>query len=135
MNKKLLFLILIALPLFEGVSQSYMRTKIYSKDETRAADVNGSSEVLTTDSPNLGGTDKVFNLTTTAQEFKVGALPKVNRKYILMEATTNRVKWGFNTSCNFALKKNAFFMLPIGENTTVYLCADSGTATMIGGEI
>ena len=136
MQRNCLILILLAGLLSLTVeARSVQLTQLTGDDEATKVGVNTSKEILTTDSPNSGGVDKVFNLTTTAQEFKVGASAKVNRKYILMEAQTNRVKWGFNTSCNFSLKKNAFFMLPVGTNTTVYLCAESGTATMAGGEI
>ena len=132
---KVVFLSLITCLPFTSEALSIGTTKLIGGDEVTNADVNTSKELLITDSPNLGGVDKVFNLTTTAQELKVGASAKVNRKYILMEATTNNVQWGFNTSCNFSLKKNSFFMLPVGENTTIYLKASSGTASVIGGEI
>lgn len=131
--------ILMVLTLLFGelahAKKSIQHTRIVNDGDTNQAHVNTDNDLTVTDTPNTSGLDKVFNLTTTAQELKVGATAKTNRKYIYMEALTNRVKWGFNTSCNFSLAKRAFFSLPVGQNVTVYLCAESGTASIVGGEL
>ena len=122
---------------FSAISQkrSLPHTKITGDDGLSQANVNSSKEITVTDSPNLGGSSLVVNLTTTAVELKVGVNAKVNRKYILMEATSNNVLWGFTANCIFSLKKNAFFMLPVGQNTTVFIKSSVGAATIAIGEI
>jgi len=114
---------------------SIRKVKLTNDNETDFVEVNSSKELTTTDSPNLGGLDTIINLTVTPVELKVGASAKTNRKYFLLEALTNNVKWGFNTSCNFSLKKFSFYMIPVGENTTVYVKALTGTAQVVAGEI
>jgi hypothetical protein len=74
--------------------------------------------------------DTILNLTTTAQELKVGANPIDDRLYIEMQALENGVKWGYSTACIFNLFKNQFFALPAGTNCTIYFKTESGTSSV-----
>jgi hypothetical protein len=73
------------------------------------------------------GTSSILNLTTTAQELKVGANALSDRLYVEMQALDSNVKWGYTTACEFNLFKNQFFALPCGENCTIYLKMSTGT--------
>jgi len=115
------------------LDQSSNSTQITGPDEAYQADVNSSEELHVYDAPSLGG-DTVLSLTTTPVELKFGANPLEDRVYIEMQALTKKVKWGYNTSCNFDLFKNQFFSLPAGTNCTVYLKASSGTAQVTVAE-
>ncbi len=114
-------------------SKRSMPQTITGPDEAYQADVNSSKELHVYDAPSLGG-DTVLSLTTTPVELKFGANPLEDRVYIEMQALTKKVKWGYNTSCNFDLFKNQFFSLPAGTNCTVYLKASSGTAQVTVAE-
>jgi len=92
------------------------------------------ADLQVADVPNQAGVSGVLNLTTTAIEGKVNALPLENRKFVEMQALTKRVKWGYDPSCPFDLFKNQFFALPVGENCTIYFKADSGTADVAFSE-
>lgn len=101
--------------------------------ETNAVDVTDNNELRAIDVPELGVSTSL-TLTATAQELKVGATALPFRKYIEMQATSQGVKWGYNTNCDFNLFKNQFFSLPAGANCKVYLKASSGTATIVIAE-
>lgn len=73
------------------------------------------------------GTSGILNLTTTAQELKVGASPLEDRLYIEMQALSSNVKWGYTTACEFNLFKNQFFALPCGTGCKIYLKMSVGT--------
>ena len=103
--------------------------RITGGDENNVAAVNTANEVLSNDTPQQG-VSTILNLTTTAQELKVGAAALVNRKLIEMQALDRNIKWGYNTNCEFDLFKNQFFALPAGENCTIYLKTSTGTASI-----
>lgn len=104
-------------------------TRLTNLDESNHVEVNTISELLVNDTPQQG-VSGILNLTTTAQELKVGASPLANRKVIEMQALEKNVKWGYNTNCEFDLFKNQFFALPAGENCTMYLKASTGTTSV-----
>jgi hypothetical protein len=65
-----------------------------------------------------------------------GITPKANRKYFIMEALDNNVKWGFSASTqNFDLFKSQLIMIPVGPNTTVYFKMTTGTGQVVIGEV
>ena len=101
--------------------------RITGSEEDNLAAVNTIGELDVNDTPQQG-LSAILNLTTTAQELKVGASPLVNRKLIEMQALDRNVKWGYNTNCEFDLFRNQFFALPCGENCTLFLKTSSGTA-------
>ena len=103
--------------------------RISGSNEDNIATVNDIKELQTNDTPQQG-VSAVLNLTTTAQELKVGAAALVNRKLIEMQALDRNIKWGYNTNCEFDLFKNQFFALPAGENCTIYLKTSTGTASI-----
>lgn len=130
-----LIIVLAGFSLSAHSKRSLPHTRIAGENDTYQANVTSDKDLTITDAPNTGGVDKIFNLTTTPQELRIGATAKVNRKYVYMEAVSQNVKWGFNTSCNFSLPRKGFFILPVGQNTVVYLCASVGTAQMVGAEL
>lgn len=107
--------------------------RISGKEENNLSEVNTIGELETNDTPQQG-VSTVLNLTTTAQELKVGASALVNRKLIEMQALDKNVKWGYNTDCDFDLFKNQFFALPCGENCTIFLKTSTGTADIAVSE-
>lgn len=135
LNLSLILVVLLFSSMADASRGSIRKSKIVNDAETNFVEINSDKDMQVTDSPNSGGVDKVFNLTTTAQEVRVGASPKTNRKYIYLEALDRNIKWGFNTDCNFSLKRGSFFILPVGQNTTVYAKTSSGTADMVGAEL
>lgn len=83
-----------------------------------------------------GGLDTVLALTTTPVEGKVGVSAKANRKYFIMEALDNGVKWGFsNTTQSFDLFKSQLIMVPVGPNTSIWFKMSSGTGSVAIGEV
>jgi len=114
-------------------SQQSEVVRISGKEENNLSEVNTLGELATNDTPQQG-LSGVLNLTTTAQELKVGASALVNRKTIEMQALDKNVTWGYNTNCEFDLFKNQFFALPAGENCTLYLKASTGTAAVAVSE-
>jgi hypothetical protein len=101
--------------------------------ETNAVGAKSNNELLASDCINTSASDRVLALTTTAVEVKVGGTRLTNRKYIFLQALSSNVKWGFNTTCNFDLFKNQFFVLPTG-NVTVYIKVSIGTGSCAIGE-
>lgn len=101
--------------------------------ETNAVGAKSNNELLASDCINTSASDLVLALTTTAVEIKVGGTRLTNRKYIFLQALSSNVKWGFNTTCNFDLFKNQFFVLPTG-NVTVYIKVSIGTGSCAIGE-
>ena len=108
-------------------------TQITGRDEVNKADVNSSEELKVYDAPTIG-VDTILNLTTTPVELKISASALTDRVYIEMQAITTKVRWGYNSSCNFDLFKSQFFSLPAGSNCTVYLKASTGTAQVTVAE-
>lgn len=114
--------------------------KVVGSDPTGVEETPVSStpngELKIADTHNNGGADTVINLTTTPVEGKVGVTVQANRKYVIMEALTTRVKWGFSSSTqNFDLFKSQLIMVPIGENTEIWFSVSSGTGSIAFAEL
>ena len=108
---------------------------ITGDDESYAAKVSALKELATADVLNNGGEDKILTVTTSPIELKVGASRKVNRKYVIIEALDSNVKMGFSsTTQSIPIFKDQIIMMPIGENTQVWLKADSGSRNVAIGE-
>lgn len=112
--------------------------KIVGSDSSGVEETPVSSSTLgelkVADVPNQTGLSGVLNLTTTAQEGKIGVDTLANRKYIEMQALTTNVKWGYDSGCPFDLFKNQFFALPAGTNCKIYFKASTGTAEVAFSE-
>ena len=107
-----------------------------TQEETNIAKVSPNQDLGTSDVLDNGGLDIVLNLTTTAIEGKVGVTAKANRKYFIMEALTNNVKWGFsNTTQSFDLFKSQLIMVPCGPNTQIWFRVTTGTGQVSIGEV
>ena len=107
--------------------------RISGSNEDNIVTVNNIKELSVNDTTQQA-VDGVINLTTTASVLTVGAGALSNRKYVFIEALTKNVQWGFNTDCNFSLSKKGFYIIPLGENATIYAKASTGTASIAFGE-
>lgn len=85
------------------------------------------------DTADRGGIDDTINIAAGAVvELKVGSLPKQYRKYIQIQAKDKDITWGFGSlSQNFDAFKNQFFILPFGENTSIYLKNNGGSPAAV----
>lgn len=114
-------------------TQAAQSVKIIGSDafgtESTPAAVKTNQEIKTSDACDTSGADVFLTLdSTTAIEGKVGASRLANRKYVIMEALVNNVKWGFDTNCKFDLFKSQLIILPIG-NIPIYFKLSSGGST------
>ena len=113
----------------DRLKQATNAHRLVGDDEEFAVAVTSDKNILVKDTP-TSGVSATLNLTTTAIELKVGALAKVNRRLIEMQALEKNVKWGYNSNCDFDLIKNQFFSLPCGEDCILYLKASTGTSSV-----
>lgn len=105
-------------------------------DETTPVGSTTDGELFIRDTHDNGGLDTILNLTTTPSEGKTGATRKPNCKYVIFQALTKKVKWGFtNSTQSFDIFKRQLFMVPLGENTEIWFSASSGTAQVAFGEL
>ena len=105
-------------------------------DETTPVGVSDKQELWIRDTHDNGGVDTILNLTTSATEGKVGGDRRVNRKYVIMEALDKNIKWGFsNSTQSFDLFKKQLIMVPVGENTEIWLSMSSGTGSVSFAEL
>ena len=117
--------------------QAALATKLIGADptgvETFPLDVKSNQEAKMSDTCSTSAIDAVLALTTAAIEGKVGGSRLSNRKYVIMQALDNNVKWGFNTSCNFDLFKNQIVMENLGD-VPIYFKMSSGTGSVVLAE-
>lgn len=107
-----------------------------TQEETNIAKVSPNQDLGTSDILDNGGSDTVLNLTTVAVEGRVGPAVRANRKYFIMEALTNNVKWGFsNTTQSFDLFKRQLIMVPCGPNTQIWFRVTTGTGQVAIAEV
>lgn len=107
-----------------------------NQEETNIAKVSSNQDLGTSDILDNGGSDTVLNLTTVAVEGRVGPAVRVNRKYFIMEALTNKVKWGFsNSTQSFDLFKSQLIMIPCGPNTQIWFRVTTGTGQVAIAEV
>ena len=110
--------------------------RLTDKNEVNVAKVTNNEDLRSADVLDNGGLDVVIPLTTTPAEGKVGGTRKTLRKYVIMEALSTNVKWGFsNTTQSFDLFKSQLIMLPVGENTEIWFVMSTGTGSVAFGEV
>lgn len=111
--------------------------RIIGDNEENIAGVSVNKEIWIRDTHDNGGLDITLNLDAiTPVEGKVGISRKTERKYIIMEALSTNVVWGFsNTTQNFDLFKSQLIMVPVGENTEIWLKMKTGTGSVAFGEL
>lgn len=105
-----------------------------SGSETNPIASNTAGELSVNDTPNQAGVENAITLTTTAIIAKVGVSPLDNRKYVVIQALDNNVKWGFSSTCRFDCFKNQLIFIPAGPDAVIYLKASTGTAIVVLGE-
>lgn len=107
--------------------------------ESNFAGVTANLEVQSCDTLNNGGVNINLTVGTTATELKVGGARLVNRKMILIQPLNNGVFFGYSSAVTAANGMTAFnnqtIMLPVGENTQVWLIATAAGKDVRIGEI
>lgn len=104
--------------------------------ETYPVKASSNLELGVADVLNNGGADTILNLTTTPIQGMVGPSPRAERKYFIMEALTNNVKWGFSsTTQSFDLFKSQIIMIPVGPTTEIWFKVTAGTGQVAIGEV
>lgn len=102
--------------------------KTYSDDQTVIADILDG-----------GGVNANLSVSTTAIEVKVGTSRLPGRKLVIIQPKGNNVYLGFSnavTSSNgIELFNNQNIVLPVGENTEVWLIRSSGTTDVRISEV
>lgn len=84
---------------------------------------------------NYNSAQTTLNVTTTAQEVKVGASRLADRKAIFLLPLDANIKWGFTSGSQpFLLFKRQFIILPIGDNVAVWTSTITGTGSLVVGE-
>ena len=105
--------------------------------ETNPVGSSANGELWIRDTLDNGGLDAVLNLPfNTPIEIKAGGSRKTLRKYVIIEALTTGIKWGFsNSTQSFDIFKSQLIMVPVGENTQIWAKSISGTGELAVGEI
>lgn len=117
-------------------AQASTTNRIIGLNEQNEAKVSINNEVHIRDTHDNGGLDVVIPLTTTPAEGKVGPTTKAERKFVIMEALSSNVVWGFsNTTQSFDLFKSQLIMVPVGPNTQIWFKMKSGTGNVAFGEL
>lgn len=105
-------------------------------DEQEFANVTPNNDLQTADILNVAAADTVVALTTTPVQIRVGGTNLADRKYVILEALSTRVKWGFSSGTqSFDIFKSQLIMVPVGENVTVWARVSSGTGSIAVGEL
>jgi hypothetical protein len=112
-----------------GETQQSEVVRIANPDESNLVEVSSNSEVRSVDTANNGGVDSVLTISSGATvELKVGGSARTDRKYVQIQALGTDVKWGYTISTqSFDAFKSQFFILPIGDGTTVYIKNNGGS--------
>lgn len=105
-------------------------------NETNFVNSTPSGDLQTVDIMNTAALSGVISLTTTPVPLRIGGSNLVNRKYIILEALSSAIVWGFSeTSQPFNVFKNQFIMIPCGSNITIYAKVTTGTGDISVGEL
>ena len=108
-------------------------------DGTETTPVNSSNnqEIFIRDTHDNGGTDTIIVISdATPVEGVVNIIPKSLRKYVIIEALTTGMKWGFSSSSqSFDIFKSQLIMVPIGENTQIWFKAPASGGEVAFGEL
>lgn len=104
--------------------------------EANFAAVTPNNDFQTADILNNSAADTVVNLTTSASAIRTGVANLANRKYVVLEALSTNVKWGFSSgSQSFDLFKSQLIMIPTGPNVTIWARVTTGTGQIAVGEL
>ena len=87
----------------------------------------------TSDIADSGGlTSELTILPGATAELKVGASPKIARKYVMFQSQNKGVTWGHSTLTTFIQAfKNQFFILPFGVNTSIFFKNNSTVSVKV----
>lgn len=116
--------------------ESSQSVKVAGGNEESYASVSPNNDLFTRDILNVSALDSVINLTTSPTELKVGISNLSERKYVIMEALSNNVKWGFSSGTqSFDLFKSQLLMVPTGASISIWARMSSGTGQIAFGEL
>lgn len=97
--------------------------------ETNPVGATQNLELNVADVLNNGGVNSNLSVGTTAVELKVGASRLAARKFIILQPRDNGIFYGFSSGVTAAngieVFKSQILMLPVGENTEVWLIGDT----------
>lgn len=113
--------------------QAAQSVKIVGSDptgtETYPVGAKSNQEAKVSDACDTAGLDTTLTLDSSgAVEGKVGGSRLSNRKYFMMMALVNNVKWGFDSTCRFKLFKDQLIIVPVG-NVPIYFRLSTGGST------
>ena len=104
--------------------------------ETNLAKVDDRQQLSTSDILDNGGADTELTVGTSPVEVKVGASRRTGRKYVVMVPLDSGIKFGFsNTTQYLPIFKSQMVMVPVGENTQVWVVASAAGKKVAIGEI
>ena len=87
------------------------------------------------ESANTSAVSAVINVTTTAIPARAGVSNLTDRKVIMLEARTARIRWSFDPAFTATdghqLNTNSIVSIPVGDGIEVYLRATSGATNAI----
>ena len=100
--------------------------------ESTFVDATANNELKTADTLDNGGVNGAITVTTSPIEAKVGASVLPDRKMLTVYNNGNKtIYWGFDSSVSASngtpIEKSQFFAWSVGQNTLIYLIADSGS--------
>lgn len=107
-----------------------------SGNETNFVNASSNGDMQTSDVLNTASTDGIISLTTSAVPMRIGLSNLADRKYLILEAKTVNVVWGFSAGSQpFDIFKDQLLMIPCGPNITVYAKTSVGTGQIAVGEL
>lgn len=120
-----------------GLPFTIVQGTVFIADENgNLVKVSENNEIRSADILDNGGIDSVVSLNTTAKELKVGASSKTLRKFIMLQALTTNIVFGFTqTSQSFELRKTQTAILPFGPATKIWAKVTIGTGSIAVGEV
>jgi len=111
--------------------------KVAGGNEQHWAGVSPLKELVTADTLDNGGLDKVLDVVSgLPEELKVGISVKENRKYVIFMALDTGLTFGFTSlSQSIPIFKNQLIMFPAGVNTEIWFASSAGTKQVAIGEL
>jgi len=120
-----------------GLPFTIVQGTVFIADENgNLVKVSENKEIRSSDILDNGGIDTDIPLTATAKELRVGTSSKALRKFIMIQALSNNVVFGFTqTSQSFQLRKIQTAILPFGPDTKIWAKVTTGTGSIAVGEV
>lgn len=98
-----------------------------------------NGDLQTADVPNTAGAYATVNITTSAEELKVGGTALAGRKMVSIQPIDGKIYYGYDSSVTAAngteLAKKQIIVFTIGAGIPVYLVSSLGTVDVRIGEL